>query len=760
MRKFYLLGLFVIMPVLAHAQFTIDTLRHLNLIPGGGYSAIWGYTAPNGREYAILGCNGAGTGHAAGTSIVDITDNGNIHQVSFIPGPASSWREMKTYLQYAYIVTEGAGSGTQIVDLSYLPDSAHLVRTFVYTKDGTHNTVKSHTITITDGYMYLNGCANWGTATSQHGMIIFDLRSNPTNPQFINEYSPDYIHDSYVLRDTIFGSAIYANGGLYIADARNKVNIQTIGKIAYTGSGTHNSWVTRDRRYVITTDEIGNISPKQLHIWDIGNLPVIPTTSVAFTVAPSVIVHNVTVRGDFAYSVWYSGRGIQIVDMHDPLVPSLAAGYAIPGSTDLDWGIYPYFPSGKIVMGDDTNGLWVFRFSGLSPRVPVTLLRPAMNETTAVATPITFRWTKTADLNKDPHWYDVRLTGTGVDTTWRANDSVTVFSDLGRLQSGRQYTWYVTVRDEWNTTPSAQTFQFNYGPPTAAASVTVTAPNGGENWQYNTAQNIMWSSTLVDSVNISYKISPGGAWVSIANARPAATGSYAWTIPNAPTAQARVRIVSSTDGAVLDTSNNMFNILVPGLGVSRTSVNFGNVNINSLRLDTIRISNPGTATLNITGITSDSTAFTVSRASFNIPAGGFDTVAITFRPTQIRTYASTLRINGNAPSSPMTVALSGVGQNPNSIGEEGVPTTYELSQNYPNPFNPTTLIRYQIPAAAHVTMRMYNLIGQQVAELVNETQGVGRYQVTLDASSLPSGMYFYRISAGSFTETKKLTLLR
>jgi hypothetical protein len=88
------------------------------------------------------------------------------------------------------------------------------------------------------------------------------------------------------------------------------------------------------------------------------------------------------------------------------------------------------------------------------------------------------------------------------------------------------------------------------------------------------------------------------------------------------------------------------------------------------------------------------------------------------------------------------------------------PSTFELSQNYPNPFNPTTLIRYQIPAVAHVTMRLYNLIGQQVAELVNETQGIGRYQVTLDASTLPSGIYFYRITAGNFTETKKLTLLR
>ncbi|MEK9137846.1 MAG: T9SS type A sorting domain-containing protein, partial [Bacteroidota bacterium] len=154
------------------------------------------------------------------------------------------------------------------------------------------------------------------------------------------------------------------------------------------------------------------------------------------------------------------------------------------------------------------------------------------------------------------------------------------------------------------------------------------------------------------------------------------------------------------------------------------------------------------------------------------PVGGSDTVSVFFRPTQLRPYTSTLRINGNAPTSPLTIGLSGVGVPGTSVGEEGVPTTFGLAQNYPNPFNPTTTITYTLPSqsvsraegrvgvGSHVTLRLYNLIGQQVAELVNSSQVPGRYQVTLDASSLPSGIYFYRINAGSFTETKKLTLVR
>lgn len=72
------------------------------------YSACWGYKAPNGREYAILGC-------PQGTAFIDITDTANIHEVDFQTGLTSSWREMKVYSHYAYIVSEATGSGLQIL---------------------------------------------------------------------------------------------------------------------------------------------------------------------------------------------------------------------------------------------------------------------------------------------------------------------------------------------------------------------------------------------------------------------------------------------------------------------------------------------------------------------------------------------------------------------------------------------------------------------------------------------------------------------
>jgi len=88
------------------------------------------------------------------------------------------------------------------------------------------------------------------------------------------------------------------------------------------------------------------------------------------------------------------------------------------------------------------------------------------------------------------------------------------------------------------------------------------------------------------------------------------------------------------------------------------------------------------------------------------------------------------------------------------------PEHFELYQNYPNPFNPTTIIRYEIPTKTHVSLIVYNLLGQEVTTLVSKEQTSGLHKVQFDGAGLTSGIYFYRVVAGYFTETKKLILLR
>jgi len=87
-----------------------------------------------------------------------------------------------------------------------------------------------------------------------------------------------------------------------------------------------------------------------------------------------------------------------------------------------------------------------------------------------------------------------------------------------------------------------------------------------------------------------------------------------------------------------------------------------------------------------------------------------------------------------------------------------VPLDFKLYQNYPNPFNPSTRIKYKLIKSSDITLKIYNLVGQEIATLVNEFQPAGEYAITWQPKGLPSGLYFYKIQAGVFSETRKLIL--
>ena len=91
---------------------------------------------------------------------------------------------------------------------------------------------------------------------------------------------------------------------------------------------------------------------------------------------------------------------------------------------------------------------------------------------------------------------------------------------------------------------------------------------------------------------------------------------------------------------------------------------------------------------------------------------------------------------------------------------EIIPNEYLLSQNYPNPFNPCTKIKYSVPELSFVTIKIYDVLGSEVATLVNEEKPVGTYELNWNAANLPSGVYFYRLQAGDFVQTRKMIFLK
>jgi frataxin-like iron-binding protein CyaY len=92
--------------------------------------------------------------------------------------------------------------------------------------------------------------------------------------------------------------------------------------------------------------------------------------------------------------------------------------------------------------------------------------------------------------------------------------------------------------------------------------------------------------------------------------------------------------------------------------------------------------------------------------------------------------------------------------------ETNIPKTFFLSQNYPNPFNPTTTIQYSIPTEGYVTLKVYDMIGREVKILVDEEKSPGKYEAIFNRASLPSGVYFYKLTACTFNQTKKMILLK
>jgi len=172
--------------------------------------------------------------------------------------------------------------------------------------------------------------------------------------------------------------------------------------------------------------------------------------------------------------------------------------------------------------------------------------------------------------------------------------------------------------------------------------------------------------------------------------------------------------------------------------------------------------NPGSVTL------SWSTATETNNQGFEIQRNnGSEFYAIGFvtgngTTTEINNYSYTDRnlTAGNYSYRLKQVDFNGRYEYSNVINVDVAPEQFELSQNYPNPFNPSTTINFSIPQSSIVTLKVFNTLGQEVKTLVNQNMESGVHSISFDASELNSGIYFYRLDAGQFTEVRKMTLIK
>ena len=327
----------ICLPILVNAQSNynlalIGTFNWNGLSYDSEGSDIWGWSDPaTGNEYALVGLN-------SGFSVVDISSPQNPVETFFIQDVNSTWRDVKTWGNHAYITTEGGG-GLLIVDLTDLTGNTYTHYTASFSS--------AHNIYIDEGVAYIFG-ADVGTG----GAIFLDVATDPMNPTYLGEWDDYYIHDGMARGDTMWAGCIY-EGEFYAVDVSDKTNPQTLGHHVTPNLFTHNAWISADGDYVFTTDEQSDAYLGAYNVEDMNNIQEVDR--IQSNPGSNTIPHNVHVDGNFLVTSYYRDG----TTVHDITIPgnmiqvAYYDSYSGSGNGfDGCWGTYPFLPSGLIISSD------------------------------------------------------------------------------------------------------------------------------------------------------------------------------------------------------------------------------------------------------------------------------------------------------------------------------------------------------------------------------------------------------------------------
>ncbi len=373
MKQFYIF-LFSIFSTFAFAQtpcengtasgFPCQNFDLLSSISLGQMNATsgndsWGWTDPqDGKEYALVGLNN-------GTAFIDISDPINPIYLGKLPTHTSSstWRDIKVYSDYAFVVSEASNHGMQVFDLTRLRNVTNPPETF--TEDAHYDGFGSaHNVVINEDSGYAYGV---GTNTFNGGPHFVNIQ-DPLNPIAAGGYSMDsYSHDAqvvtYIGPDSDYtGNEILIGSNeneVVIVDITDKNNPQGISTISYNNVGyTHQGWFTEDQKYFILGDETDELNfgfNTRTIFFDFTDLDS-PQFHTEFSGPTPAIDHNGYVVGDKYYFANYTA-GLNVLDISDIANQNISQyGFfdTFPSSNDVgfsgSWNVYPFFASKNIII--------------------------------------------------------------------------------------------------------------------------------------------------------------------------------------------------------------------------------------------------------------------------------------------------------------------------------------------------------------------------------------------------------------------------
>jgi len=323
----------------------------------------------------------------------------------------------------------------------------------------------------------------------------------------------------------------------------------------------------------------------------------------------------------------------------------------------------------------------------------------------------------------------------------------------------------------------------------------LTSPSGGEIIKAGSNMNITWKASGVDNVVLYYSADNGLKWNIVANYRSASAGVYTWTVPNIFSSKCLIRISDIEYPECVDSSKISFRIWCPVVskvvaGLGQTKIDFGDANIklsafvvvsDSISVRYYPYEKPGADSLP-SGISSMLKCYwTMNSHSISFIDGLLSTKILELLDTATDSLKLVWLMRSNADSSwiniggkfsagelTSTVAVKslsdfaiGIADNSSAVeNKKTLPSEYSLSQNYPNPFNPSTKISYQLPEAGYVTIKVYDILGREVAKLADCYKKQGFYAVDFDTRNLSSGTYIYELRVNNYRAVRKMLLLK
>jgi len=789
MRKLlFLLFILCLHSVVCNSQNVNVTLAAHLSYGGERLSNIHGWKDPvDGKEYALVGAEN-------GLSIVDVSVPSNPVEIVQIPGPSSSWREIKTVGDYAYITTEDGSIGLQIVQLTNLPNTNLAVATWK-PKIGSDSLETIHALHADNGKIYL-----YGSNVGNGGCIIADVSTTPMAPVYLGKYDPRYIHDGFVRNDTLYAGHIY-DGETSVVKLTNPASPVLLATFETPTKFTHNAWLSQNSKVCFTTDENTDSYLAAFDISDLSNIS--ETDRIQSNPESNSIVHNTHILQknsvDYAVTSWYVD-GFTITDASRPRNLVQVGNYdtytgSLTGFNGC-WGVYPFLPSGTIVTSDIFGGLDVFSPTYVRACYLEGLVKNCAGGTPLNGVTITLQ---VANPNSDSHIDITNFQGEYAVGSAAPGTYVVVASKTGYISS--THTVVLTagvVKLDTFTLCQSQIFSysgnvFNNLSLAGIPSANVSIYDANSRWDTITDAN--GNFTIPNMFAGTYTVSAGkwGYFTSCSSGQSitAASGALAmglnkgiyddflwdfgWTTSGGAaegmwergeplgTSSSGNPINPDSDNTT-DCGDQAYVTGNQGLTATDDDVDGGTTILTSPVFDLTgyvqpyiyfsrwkRLSSTSTDTIFVTLSNGTTTAKLESLTFTSLGQASWSNrnykISNYLTPTSTMTFKMQVSDDGSDNTNEGALDKFYILDSAASIGINEVANKVNVIV-YPNPFTEKTTIHMSDPTEGDYSLRLFDVYGRAVrtVSMINSTN-----DFVLDRQDLTSGMYFYQIHDGNNT---------